>query len=109
MARREFRVLVPARFIKDPNISPQAKLLRVILGAFADGKTGRTYVGLRTVERLMGCGRDARRRAQRELVRAGWLRLERKPAARGRWGCRLFILCEPRSPGPELTAVVEIG
>ena len=63
--RRGFQIFVPARLIKDPAISPQAKLLCVILGVYADGKTGRTYVGLRTVERLTGCGRDARQRAQR--------------------------------------------
>ncbi|MBI3669176.1 MAG: hypothetical protein HY237_05295 [Acidobacteria bacterium] len=56
-ARRDFYVRVPARLLKDPKLSPEAKLLRVILAAYADARTGRTFVGLATLERLLRCGR----------------------------------------------------
>ncbi len=95
---REFQVRIPARFLKDPEISPAAKLLRVLLAAFADAQTGRTYLSLRRIEQLMGCGRIARQKAQRELAAAGWIRLERKRLGRGRWGRRVFVLGEPADP-----------
>jgi hypothetical protein len=38
---RDYFVRTPARFLKDPRISPQAKLLRVLIGAFADERSGR--------------------------------------------------------------------
>ncbi len=94
-ARRDFYVRVSARFLKDPNLSPEAKLLRVILAAYADARTGRTFVGLVTLERLMGCARKKRGRAQRELVKAGWLRLEWQRIGGSSWARREFVLCEP--------------
>jgi hypothetical protein len=36
----DFRVQISARFLKDPTISPKAKLLCAILRAYADAKTG---------------------------------------------------------------------
>jgi hypothetical protein len=92
---REFRFAVPARLIKDPHLSPAAKLLRVILAAYADARTGRAHVALKTIERLMRCSRTRRERAQRELVAAGWLQLERERMGRGLLGRRIFLLCEP--------------
>ncbi len=40
----DFVVRTPARFFKDAAISSDAKALRGVLGAFADGHTGQTYV-----------------------------------------------------------------
>ena len=99
---REFFCRIPASLIKDAQLAPEAKLLYLVLAAHADARTGRTFVGLRTIERLMRCGRAKRERAQRELVRAGWLRLSTKPCARGRWGARIFLLsfCLPATVAP---------
>ena len=91
----DFYVRLPARFLKDTAISAKAKLLRVILGAFADGQTGRAYVGGARIESLMQCGRAAREKAQRELCTAGWLRLEWQRAAHGRFARRVYVLAEP--------------
>lgn len=96
--RREFYCRVPASLAKDPSLSPRAKLLYVVLAAYADGRTGRAYVRLSKLQEQLGCGRSARERAQRELVRGGWLRLERKPSAAGRWGSRVFCVLFLRSP-----------
>ncbi len=99
---REFFCRIPASLVKDPKLAPEAKLLYLLLAAHADGRTGKTYVGIRTLERLMGCGRRKRLRAQRMLVQAGWLRLERKHCGRGHWGKRIFVLSllGPRTRGP---------
>jgi hypothetical protein len=71
----KFMVRVAARFLKDPAISSDAKALRAVIGAYADGHTGASYVLPRTLERTLGWGRSRREAAQRELVRHGWLRL----------------------------------
>ncbi len=68
---KDYYARIAARFLKDPLISPDAKLLRTVLAAFADQRTGRTFVSLRRIERLMRCGRKRRSAAQNELVAAG--------------------------------------
>jgi Helix-turn-helix domain len=95
---REFYCRVPASLAMDTSLSPRARLLYTVLAAYADARTGRAYLRLRKLDEHLGCGRNAREQAQRELVRAGWLRLERKPAARGRWGSRIFIVLASRAP-----------
>ena len=92
MASREFYCRIPASLVKEPALAPEARLLYLVLAAHADGRTGKTYVGVGTIERLMGCSRAKRERAQRLLVQAGWLRLERKRCGRGRWGKRVFVI-----------------
>ena len=104
---RDFYAHVSARFSKDATISPDAKSLRLLLGTFADARTGRTHVGLRRIEQLMACRRERRARAQRDLIRAGWLQLERERMSDGRLGCVTFILWEP--PVPVLGTVAESG
>lgn len=96
---REFFCRIPASLVKDPKLAPEAKLLYLVLAAHADGHTGKTYLGLRTIERLMGCSRWKRERAQRLLAQAGWLRLKRKRCSQGRWGKRVFLLSlfDPRT------------
>jgi len=93
----DFNVRIPARFLKDPTISADAKLLRAVIGAYADGRTGKSYVGLKTLEELLGWGRRRRERAQADLAKAGWLRLEWKHGSRGRWFKRIYEVCEPRT------------
>jgi hypothetical protein len=89
---RDFMVRIAARFLKDPAISADAKALRAVLGAYADGHTGATYVLPRTLEGVLGWGRRRREAAQRELVRAGWLRLGWKRGLRARWSRRIYFL-----------------
>jgi hypothetical protein len=102
--RREFTVRIAARFLKDPAISADAKALRAVLGAYADGHTGRSYVHPRTLEAVLRWGRGRRESAQRELARGGWLRLERKRPAKGQFGRRIYVLLCPddhRSLSPQ--------
>jgi hypothetical protein len=98
IVKRDYYARLSARFLKDPLISPGAKLLRALLAAFADERTGRTFVSLRRLERLMRCGRKRRSAAQNELVAAGWLQLVRERAYGGRLGRLSFRLCEPPPP-----------
>ncbi len=85
----DFMVRVAARFLKDPAISADAKALGAVLGAYADGSTGCAYVLPRTLEEVLGWGRDARRRSANWCgadSRLGWKRL---PGA----GHAAFIFC----------------
>ena len=102
---RDFVVRVPARLLKNKNISPDARLLWCTLGAFADGGTGRSHVGPETLNDLLDCGRALREEAQRELCKAGWLRIEFERGDRGRWSQRIYILSTP-PPLLGLTAAV---
>jgi hypothetical protein len=95
---REYFARTPARFLKDPNISPGAKLLRVLLTAFADERTCRTFVTPRRLDRLMDCEHKYRERLQRELVAAGWLKLEGDRKPNGHLGRRIYCLCAPPMP-----------
>jgi hypothetical protein len=96
--RREFVCRIPASLVKDPSLSPRAKLLYLALAAHADARTGRAYLSLKRLDGLLGCGRRARERAQRELVELNWLRLERKVCGSGKWGARVFVLFFCRQP-----------
>lgn len=62
-----------------------------MLGAYADGRTGCSYVQPSTLQEILGWGRDRREAAQRELVRRGWLRLGWKRGARARWARRVYF------------------
>src|SRR5260370_38344097 len=90
----DFVVRVAARFLKDPAISSDAKALRAVLGAFADGRTAASYVLPRTLEETLGWGRRRREAAQRELVRCGSLRLGWKRGPRARWARRIYFLTQ---------------
>lgn len=85
----------PARFLKDPAISSNAKALRVVIGAHADGPYGESYVKPMTLEQILGWGRRRRERAQAELEKAGWLRLTWRRGMHGRWARRIYKLCDP--------------
>lgn len=89
---REFVCRVPASLAKDASLSPLARLLYVVLCAHADGKTGRAFLRLARLDELLGCSRKTRQRAQLELVRTGWMRMERKSCTGGRWGSRVFVI-----------------
>jgi hypothetical protein len=94
-SKREFEVRISVRFLKDPRISADAKALRAVIGAFADGHTGVSFVGLKKLQDTLRWSRRRRERAQSELAKAGWLRLNWKRGARGRWAKRIFELCDP--------------
>jgi hypothetical protein len=93
--KKDFDVRIPARFLKDPAISCDAKVLRAEIGAFADGKTGVTFVQPKRLEEILGWGRGRRERAQSELAKAGWLRLKWRRSNHGRWARRIYELCQP--------------
>jgi hypothetical protein len=88
----DFMVRLAARFLKDPAIYADAMALRAVLGAYADGRTGASYVLPRTLEQILGWSRYRRERAQRELARLGWLRLGWKRGLRARWARRVYFL-----------------
>jgi hypothetical protein len=48
-----------------------------------------------TLEELLNWGRARREKAQRELVRSGWLALGWKRGKRARWARRIYILTDP--------------
>lgn len=103
--KRDYIVHVPARLLKHNKLGRDAKLLWCLLGAFADARTGRTHVGAKTLNDLLDCGRSLREEAQRELCKAGWLRIEFERGERGRWRRRIYILSTP-PPLLVLTAAV---
>jgi hypothetical protein len=93
--KRDFEVRIPARFLKDPAISCDAKVLRAAIGAFADGKTGVTFVQPKRLEKILDWGRRRREHAQAELAKAGWVRLKWRRGHHGRWARRIYELCDP--------------
>jgi hypothetical protein len=95
--RRDFLVRVPARFLKDSKISSDAKALRAVIGSFADGHTGRSFVNPSTLQKALGWGRGRREKAQRELCTKGWLLVGWQRGGRGRFTKRTYTLCEPPS------------
>ncbi len=92
-----YKVRIPARFLKEPRISSDAKAFRSVLGAFADGISGRSCVSPKRLQAVLGWGRHRRERAQAELVAKGWLRLEWERGIHGRWARRVYWICEPPS------------
>ena len=95
LLKRDFEVRIPARFLKDPAISSDAKVLRAEIGAFADGKTCMSFVQPKRLEAILGWGRRRRERAQSELAKSGWLRLKWRRSDHGRWARRIYELCQP--------------
>ena len=104
---RDFQVRIPAPFLKDPTISPTAKLLLAILKAHADAFTGKCFVTSATIEKLLGCGRNKREMAQRELVGLGYLKLSWRRGLQGKWARRVFLVSH--SPCPDFTAAVKMS
>jgi hypothetical protein len=94
---KDFIVRLPARFLKDASISSDARVLRSVIAAFADGKTGTAYVTGKKLQATLGWGRDRREKAQSELRRNGWLRLGWKRGARARFARRIYALSDPTS------------
>jgi len=91
---RDFIVRVPARFLKDPSISSDAKVLFAVIKSFADGKTGLTFVRPNKIDQILHWGRGRRERVQRELCANGWLRTGWK-RGRGRWARRTYQIVQP--------------
>jgi hypothetical protein len=97
MGDGDFEVRISARFLKDPSISSDAKALRAEIGAFADGRTGVSFVQPKKLEEILGWGRRRRENAQSELARCGWLRLTWKRGLHGRWARRIYKLTSPET------------
>jgi hypothetical protein len=87
--------MIPARFLKDPTISADAKVLRAIIGAFADGKTGQSFVNPSTLDKTLSWGRGRREKAQKELCSRGWLCLGCKRGNHGVFARRTYRVCDP--------------
>jgi hypothetical protein len=92
---RDFNVLIPARFLKDDSLSSDARILRAVIGAYADGETGMSYVTGKKLQAILGWGRQRRENAQRELHQKGWLRLDWKRGERAKFARRIYALADP--------------
>ena len=82
---QEFRLHVPKSFIlSDFGLGPFR--LYLILRVHADVKTGKTWISLGRIERLLRVGRDKRQKFQNELKKGGWISWEQelKHGKRGR-------------------------
>jgi hypothetical protein len=90
-------VRIPARFLKDSSISANARILWSVIAAYADGKTGETYVTGRILERCLRWGRRRRERAQAELCGRGWLFLKWRRGLHGKFARRIFAIPLPNS------------
>ena len=93
---RDYEVRIPSWFLKNPAISSDAKAFLAVIKAFADGKTGLTFVRPKKLDEILHWGRRKREKAQRELCVKGWLRVGWKRGL-GRWSRRTY---EVREPGP---------
>lgn len=98
VAPKDFIVRIPARFLKDDSLSGDARLLRSLIAAYADGKTGHAYVSGKTLQAKLHWGRRRRENAQAELSRKGWLRLGWKRGAHAVFSRRTYTLCDPKVP-----------
>jgi hypothetical protein len=94
VAKKEYTVRIPARFLKDPAISSDAKALFAVIKSFADGKTGVTFVRPKKLDQILHWGRGRRERAQRELHTKGWLQVGWKRGF-GRWSMRTYQVSQP--------------
>jgi len=91
---RDFIVRIPARFLKDPCISSDAKALFAVIKSFADGKTGLTFVRPKKINQILHWGRGRREKIQRELCDEGWLQVGWKRGL-GKWARRVYQISEP--------------
>jgi hypothetical protein len=72
--RRDPFAAVPARLARDPEISDKAKVLWAVLDTYADYTDRDCWPTVATLAKACGdCHRATVARAQKELVRAGWL------------------------------------
>ena len=95
MAAREYTVRIPARLLKDRTLSPDARYLRVQLTAYADARSGKTYVSGKRLQEDLRWGRRKREKAQAELCAAGWLRKLWKRGQHARFGKLVYVVCTP--------------
>jgi hypothetical protein len=94
--KRDFEVRIPARFLKDPAISSDAKALFAVIRSFANGRTGLTFVRPKTLDEILHWGRGRREKALRELRTKGWLEASWKRGL-GKWARRIYRVCEPNA------------
>jgi hypothetical protein len=97
VGKGDYIVPIPARLAKDSSLTSDARMLRVLIGAYADGRTGGTYVTGKILQENLGWGRRRREKAQAELCKAGWLRLGWKRGAHAVYARRLYFVCDPAS------------
>lgn len=95
MGKGDFIVHYPTRLFRDRSLSGDARLLRALIGTYVNAKTGGTYVTGKTLQDDLGWGRGRREKAQKELCKAGWLRLGWKRGAHAVYARRLYFTCDP--------------
>ena len=79
-------VAVRRSFIRNTDLSGDAKLIGVIYAAFANQAAGKAFPSPATLKRLSGMGRNRVRAARNELVRGHYLAKVPQLAAKARFG-----------------------
>jgi hypothetical protein len=75
---------ITVAFLRDPRLSPEAKVVGALYATYAD-RDGWAWPGLATLMREAGMGRDSVKRAKKELARAGLLTLQRPRTISGQF------------------------
>jgi len=77
-------------------LSVRARLLWIVLLSHTNWQRNFVWLSGSTVERTLGCRRAAREVAERELVRAGLLKIEQEHDERGRFKRRIYAVLLPK-------------
>lgn len=85
---------VPRCIARDTQLSVRARMLWVILRDFADA-SGVCWPSPTTIQRLLGCSRGAREKAEHELKQEGLLKTRRVRTASGQLARREYVVCDP--------------
>lgn len=79
--------------VRDARLSAQARTLYVILCSYANG-TGESWPSVDTLTRELGSSEPTLKRARRELVDAGYLRIQQRLHHNGRQRSNLYVLVD---------------
>ena len=98
--KREPFALVSPDVIRDPTLSPTARLLYAVLCTYAN-VSGTAWPSAKTVLEGLGLGEATRKRAQNELVSAGVLEVSQQFDDRGRQRVNVYTLVDISGRGSQ--------
>jgi hypothetical protein len=79
--------------VRDARLSAQARTLYVILCSYANG-SGESWPAIETLVRQLGSSEPTLKRARRELVDAGYLRIQQRLHHNGRQRSNLYVVLD---------------
>src|SRR4051794_10642798 len=79
--------------VRDSRLSAQARTLYVILCSYANG-SGESWPAIDTLVGQLGASEPTLKRARRELVDAGYLRIQQRLHHNGRQRSNLYVLLD---------------